>query len=409
MRGNLTPRSASLSPIEQDPRIDESSAVPAIGGYRRPARYRVGRPLKKTATRIRGCWPARKAQLSSEGDKFLMPAGTARASRIVGIRLCKLLLVAAAAILLTIGVGRANAAAGPRVVFTSFEAPVVLPYVITPGPDGALWFTTVAESNYSIGRITTKGKVTVYRDKGIDSPNGITAGRDGALWFTNDWENSIGRISTSGEVRVFRDPRLSFPAAITAGSDGALWFTNLNADSMWIGRITTRGKISIYWDQRVKSSNPDPVLITTGPDRAVWFTNGTNIIGRMTTKGKVTLYRSRSINEPHGLTKGPDGALWFTNWGNNSIGRITTKGKVSVYRNASIKDPGQITSAPDGALWFTNGKNTIGQITTNGRVTVYRHKSINLPSGITAGPDGAVWFTNFSGKPIGRAQILAAR
>ena len=64
----------------------------------------------------------------------------------------------------------------------------------------------------------------------------ITAGPDGALWFTNQDANSVGRITTSGVVTSYTVPGASKPRAITAGPDGALWFTNLN-DS--IGRIIT--------------------------------------------------------------------------------------------------------------------------------------------------------------------------
>ena len=47
---------------------------------------------------------------------------------------------------------------------------------------------------------STTGVVTNYTGTGIDQPIGITAGPDGALWFTNIANNSIGRISTAGVV-----------------------------------------------------------------------------------------------------------------------------------------------------------------------------------------------------------------
>src|SRR5947207_1919394 len=57
------------------------------------------------------------------------------------------------------------------------------PFFITPGPDGALWFTEFPGNK--IGRIATTGSITEYP---IPTPssgaNGIVAGPDGALWFT---------------------------------------------------------------------------------------------------------------------------------------------------------------------------------------------------------------------------------
>ncbi len=109
------------------------------------------------------------------------------------------------------------------------------PSGITAGPDGALWFTN--NTNNSIGRITTAGKVTNYPGTGISGPFAITAGPDGALWFTNDGIPSIGRITTAGVVTNYTATGIGFPFAIAAGLDRALWFTNSGNNS--IGRITT--------------------------------------------------------------------------------------------------------------------------------------------------------------------------
>ena len=71
---------------------------------------------------------------------------------------------------------------------------------MTPGPDGALWFTNSATNSHSVGRITTGGVVSTYSGSGIDGPRGITLGPDGALWFTNFDNSSIGRITPDGTV-----------------------------------------------------------------------------------------------------------------------------------------------------------------------------------------------------------------
>ena len=67
--------------------------------------------------------------------------------------------------------------------------------------------------------ITTGGVVSIYNDTRIRSPYAITPGPDGALWFTNEAGNSIGRISTAGAITFFGGPGISAPQAITAGPD----------------------------------------------------------------------------------------------------------------------------------------------------------------------------------------------
>src|SRR5260370_14090212 len=69
--------------------------------------------------------------------------------------------------------------------FTEYTLPTSngQPFEITPGPDGALWFT---ESNANkIGRITTGGSITQFPiPTAAQDPEGIVPGPDGNLWFT---------------------------------------------------------------------------------------------------------------------------------------------------------------------------------------------------------------------------------
>jgi streptogramin lyase len=121
---------------------------------------------------------------------------------------------------------------------TEYSLPITgdtRPLRITPGPDGALWFSEYLGNK--IGRITTNGVITEYPTFGA---YGITVGSDGALWFCEPFANRVGRITVAG---VFVDypvptggPLGSGPVQITAGPDGALWFTETIAGK--IGRIT---------------------------------------------------------------------------------------------------------------------------------------------------------------------------
>jgi len=80
-----------------------------------------------------------------------------------------------------------------------------LPFSVTPGPDGELWFTE-AHGN-KIGRISTGRTITEFPIPTTDSkPVWIVAGPDDALWFTENGGDKIGRIVTDGTISSFRSP-----------------------------------------------------------------------------------------------------------------------------------------------------------------------------------------------------------
>ena len=94
----------------------------------------------------------------------------------------------------------------PAVAQFSSEFPVPtagsLPYGVTTGPDGAVWFIEAGAS--SIGRITNAGVVTSFPTLTPNSqPQNITTGPDGALWFTEYAANRIGRLTTAGVLTEF--------------------------------------------------------------------------------------------------------------------------------------------------------------------------------------------------------------
>ena len=287
-------------------------------------------------------------------------------------------------------------------------------YGITPGPDGALWFTEPYGNH--IGRITTAGIVTHFQ---VPTPGsfvqGITAGPDGALWFTEYVARKIGRITTGGTITEFS---ITIPDAdpldIAVGSDGALWFTQnclytvVGCNVAYIGRITTEGAITEY----NASSAFQPWGITAGPDGALWFADlfGRSI-GRMTTGGAMTLYPVNNYNTD-GITVGPDGALWFTQLDGNMIGRITTAGAITTYPLPGSQNgcPAGITTGPDEALWFVEQcANKLGRITTSGDISIFPLPTPKGdPVGITQGPDGSLWYTANQADQVGQAVFVNA-
>lgn len=293
---------------------------------------------------------------------------------------------------ITGSVGRISTAG----VVSSYTGSVVdQPTSIALGADNALWFMN---GSHSIGRITTGGVITKFSNASIDSGI-ITPGPDGALWFSNIYTNTIGRITRFGTVSNFSGNGIRGADAVAAGPDGRLWLANQTNDT--IGRLPTTGSGVNFAGKGVNN----PASLTVGPDKRMWFTNpGSNSIGAITTAGVVANFAGPNVNGPGGIAAGSDGALWFTNTTGNSIGRISTTGVITSFPSASISGPKAIAAGSDGALWFTNN-GSIGRISTVGAITIY-YAGFGTADSIVAGPDGALWFTNYG--TIGRITTAGA-
>ena len=261
-----------------------------------------------------------------------------------------------------------------------------LPYGITAGPDGNVWF---AESNSNkVGRITPGGTITEFPTPTLGSaPNQIATGSDGNLWATLEVPNAIARITTAGVVTQF--PVLtgnSHVNGIAAGADGNLWFAEENANK--IGRITTLGAVTEF---ATPTAGSDPISIALGPDGNIWFTEtNVNKIGRITIAGAITEFTSPSFGQPFGITGGPDGNVWYTK-NTAVIGRITPAGVITEF---PVANAGRgITTGPDGNLWYPTGYAlTIGRITPSGVATEFPLAAFG-GTFIVTGPDGNLWIT----------------
>ncbi|HZU01746.1 MAG TPA: hypothetical protein VFA10_18900 [Ktedonobacteraceae bacterium] len=295
-----------------------------------------------------------------------------------------------------------------------------VPYAITRGADGNLWFTEESANGSQIGRVSTGGSITMFpvpiTSGGLPGigPQGITAGPNGNLWFTEVDANQIGRISPSGTITEFPIPTANcFPEGITTGPDGNLWFIEVGHK---IGRISPSGSITEFPLTTISDlSGSVPNEIVAGPDGNLWFTEvSANRIGRISPSGSITEFpvpmpiptdnNGQIENGLSGIVAGPDGNLWFTEVSANKIGRISPSGSITAFPIPTAKgDPVGITSGPDGNLWFTESNgNKIGRITPSGTVTEFAIPTLHsFPEGIAAGPDGNLWFTEGNGK-IGR-------
>ncbi len=91
---------------------------------------------------------------SQHARHWTSPCGTSRRHNAENSRSIRLIWAVAAAIMLT----EPTAAAAQVITEFPIPTPNTQPLGITRGPDGALWFTEIAQ----IGRITTAGVVTEY-------------------------------------------------------------------------------------------------------------------------------------------------------------------------------------------------------------------------------------------------------
>jgi streptogramin lyase len=295
----------------------------------------------------------------------------------------------------------------------------------TSAPDGSLWFINDGTEGFvdgiatgpTIVKVEPSGIISPYQQglnvpapTGGSLPYGITSGPDGRMWFTDAGNpRAVGAVTTGGHITEYTTGLNSGadPLGIATGSDGNLWFAD-NGTTKAIGQSTSAGKITEYSSGLNSGAAPHEVAL--GPDGNVWFTDEGTMpaIGKITPAGQITEYSSglNSGSYPVGITAGPDGSLWFADNGTTpAIGRITASGQITEYSaglNAK-SSPRLIVPGGDGNLWFTDQGATpaIGRITPGGQITEYSSglPAGAAPAGITAGPGGDLWFTDSAHSP----------
>ncbi|HXC98548.1 MAG TPA: hypothetical protein VN048_04340 [Verrucomicrobiae bacterium] len=299
------------------------------------------------------------------------------------------------------------------------------PNGMTPGPDGAVWFTEYAAGR--IARIDVNGVVSEYLiPPSLSRPYNIVSGGDGSnLWFTVAAYNAVGRISTNGVFQLFAIPFAVTCTGMTMGPDGRLWLLDFGPEYIQ-GMVTNGGVVALTLSNSIVTGaayynsnmtvNSRPGNITTGPDGNLYFTEQlAGRIGRITTNGVITETAISPTNtSPLDITTGPDGALWFTQAATNLLGRIDTNLNITQFvlptnnsAGAIADEPNGITLGKDGNLYYTDSPSGIvGRATvsgTNFTVTQFYTPTTNAnPWLITSGPDGNIWFGELSANQIGK-------
>jgi virginiamycin B lyase len=152
-----------------------------------------------------------------------------------------------------------------------------------------------------------------------------------------------------------------------------------------IGRITTRGAISLYsLPARSVPGYPGPVVrqvpaaITAGRDGNLWFAEDRGPgLGRITPGGQITEFDVPGLRQTafsvRALTAGPDGAVWFTlaqtpgelnpsvSTRPGQLGRVAPDGSVTLFTPPGEGTTGPIVLGKDGNLWAF-GERTVTRI-----------------------------------------------
>ena len=313
---------------------------------------------------------------------------------------------------------------GPYVAqFTEYALPAgqTMPGGVTPGPDGAVWFTFAG----GIDRLTGSGTIAPFiPPASIGDIMAPIASFAGALWYGAD-SPPLPQMPTQYLVRQpvsgVAQTTSSLPAeagltAMTTGG-GGLYASFINPVVGGVlafdaaGTGSTIATLPFNYDTFGIAYGPDNKLYVTAtgdlatPDSAVFVLSKTGAMLRT-----IAL---PSGSFPGGIASG-DGALWVTERGINSIARITTAGSVTQFTLPTPNaGPLQITAGSDGAMWFTeNSADAIGRISAGGTVTEYTLPTRDAqPYGIASCPHscqnahGRIWVTENAAAKIAKFEF----
>lgn len=332
------------------------------------------------------------------------------------------LLVASAAFGVGLAIAPVVPASADRGDITAFTDPAIhQPTDVVVGPDGFVWFTSLADD--LIGRLDpATGDVTTYPGEPgeIDGPGSLTIGADGNVWFTNTGSLSIGRLDVgSGVVDAFPvGDGVTFLAGIALGPDGNVWFA-----AGRVGRVTPSGQITTFGlSGEIQASGP----IVAGDDGRMWFGSPTHrVLGSIDVTTRATTYRSIAQLAGDSLVLGADGALWYTAWAFVGVQRQQvvrfdpTTSTTQTYELATRQGVGfRLTLGPEGSIWFvTRGDGSAATTPVVGRLNVVSGtvQTWSVPGAaaqplvaIAAGPDGFVWYLGQSLDRIDRIDAKGA-
>jgi virginiamycin B lyase len=206
------------------------------------------------------------------------------------------------------------------------------PFGLGVGPSGIIWFSVVNSTTASIGEIDLT-KTPVLTETPVPTPAGgttplpyrITVGQNGTVWFTDRANGAIGQYNPSSRTFVWQAIRAStapLPVAfgITAAQDGNVWFT-VSTDAQ--GGPSTVGVVA----------RDTKLVVSAQPPASVGAGNPFSLT--------VVVETSFSVLDP--TFSGPVSVALQNNPGGSTLGgtlTVVAKGGVATFSGLTVNNPG---------------------------------------------------------------------
>jgi virginiamycin B lyase len=250
--------------------------------------------------------------------------------------------------------------------------------------------------------VFTAGKTPGFPKGSV--PFDITLGPDGAMWFTDGNVPGVGRIDSHGAVIEYTKGLVpgALPYSIVSGPDGDLWFSDATGS---IGNITPEGKIREYSVQNVTNGGK-PLGVAAAPDGTIWamVAGPPSLLVRMTAAGKISAVRIPKAYQADGsLAADATGALWMLVRSGEDAIMLERKPHGGWIAHSTGLDDARLPCCPNqapkriafdrlGNTWFSTlywlepnvNHNVVGEVTPSG-AKVYAVKQHAIPSAYPSG------------------------
>jgi virginiamycin B lyase len=282
-----------------------------------------------------------------------------------------------------------------RVVGWKLSQPLAGPRDVLVTPNGTVWTT---EQDQGVVDMFSKGQLTRYITAQFPGAGAfmLTNGPDDAVWFTGYPGGSIGRVLPDGTVNVFSG--IATGSATIGAAEGpgdVMWVTDFSRSLLL--RIQSDGVTDQIPVPPAKDVAPSPRDILQGSDGTMWFTDpASQAIGQVSagTQPNVREFPV-SAGKPRSISLGSDGSLWVTFLSGHMLGKVDpSDGSVQVIPVAgATADLNDLAVASDGTLWISEQ----GPYVLHARPDGSTIERVKLPGGaiyadgISIAPDGTVW------------------
>ncbi len=204
-------------------------------------------------------------------------------------------------------------------------------YDTAVGHDGAFW-STISSPQGAILRTDTFGRQTVFPLQGF-IPFIITPNPDGNMYFDASDANQnffIGQITPQGSVTYFEMPAGSNPESMVTASDGNIWTIdyNYNPNQIDFIKMTTSGVFTIV----KQFFPPTPAYnagLVRGPDKNLWTVSGSSFARISVSDGSVTFFPTPQYLPC--VTEGTDGGVWASSFYTTGLYRSDMSGNITSY------------------------------------------------------------------------------